>query len=164
MDEIKEKREMADCCNSVSQQVSEINLLNSKLGYDAVAQLQHQRQQDAQSNSRAWESFNLEVARDNHTAKHLATIGVISAGQTGITENQAAVGPVRTATGDAIVGGVGVSAEQVAANVADLATSMVPVITSALATAISQSLIAVLPALITAVGGASTPSQTTPKA
>jgi hypothetical protein len=87
---------------------------------------------------------------------------VISA-QVSNIETQQTVSPVRTATGDAIVGGVGVAAEQVAANIADLATSLIPVITSALATAISQTIAALVPVVVTAAGGASTPSQTTPK-
>ena len=63
--------------------------------------------------------------------------------------------PVRTGTGDAIVGGVGVSAEQVAANIANITTLTTTIIT--------QTLAAVLPVLITALGGASTPSQTQAK-
>jgi len=115
------------------------------------------------ANDSAWQAFNLSVAQDNQTVKHLATLGLVQAGQSGMTENQQTVSPVRTATGDAIVGGVGVSAEQVAANVADLATTMVPIIASSLATAISTAMAAILPALVTAVGGASSPSQTQPK-
>ena len=107
------------------------------------------------SNDQAWQTLNLSIAHDAQTIKHLASIGLLQAGQTGMTENQQTTSPVRTATGDAIVGGVGVSAEQVAANVANLTT---------LATAIiAQTLAAILPALVTAVGGASTPSQTQPK-
>jgi hypothetical protein len=106
-------------------------------------------------NDQAWQSFNLSVAQDNQTVKHLATLGLVQAGQSGFTENQQTVSPVRTATGDAIVGGVGVSAEQVAANVANITTLTTAIIT--------QTLAAVLPVLINAIGGASTPSQTQPK-
>jgi hypothetical protein len=102
-------------------------------------------------------------AQDAATLKHLAAVNLLTASQTGDTENQQTVSPVRTATGDAIVGGVGVSAEQVAANVANLATSLVPVIASALAAAITQSIAALVPVVVNASGGASTPSQTTPK-
>lgn len=63
--------------------------------------------------------------------------------------------------GDAITGGVGVSAEQVAANVANLASSLTPIIATALATALSQTLAAVLPAVITSAG---IPTQTQPAA
>ena len=154
---------MADCSAGTSQQAAEVNSLNSKLAYDFSAQLQGQALVDNQNFARQAAALIQRAAEDATTLKHLATIGVISAGQTGITENQAAVGPVRTATGDAIVGGVGVSAEQVAANVADLATSLVPVIASALATAIAQTVAALVPVVVTASGGASTPSQTQAK-
>jgi len=113
---------------------------------------------------KAMNQITISAAQDAQTAKHLATINLLTASQTGETENQQTVSPVRTATGDAIVGGVGVSAEQVAANVADLATSLVPVIASALATAISQTVAALVPVVVNASGGASTPSETEPKA
>ena len=154
---------MPDCANAVSQQAAEINIWNQKITGDRFAALMAQGAEDNQANSRAWQGYNLEVAKDHQTLKYLSSLGEIQAGQTGMTENQQQVTPVRQATGDAIVGGVGVSAEQVAANVADLATAMVPIITSALATAISQTLAAILPVVVTASGGASTPSQTQPK-
>lgn len=154
---------MVEGSQCVSQNAAEINMLNEKLGYDAVAQLQHQKQQDAQANSRAWDAFSLSVAQDAQKVKHLSEIALLTSQQTGETENQQTVSPVRTATGDAIVGGVGVSAEQVAANVADLATSLIPVIATALATALGQTVAALVPVVVNASGGASTPSQTTPK-
>ena len=112
---------------------------------------------------KAMNQITIAAAQEAQTVRHLADVNAVISAQVSNIETQQTVSPVRTATGDAIVGGVGVSAEQVAANVADLATALVPVITSSLATAITQSLVAVLPALITAVGGASTPSQTQPK-
>lgn len=148
---------------ATSQQCAEVNNLNSKLGYDAAAQIQNQGLLDNQEDARAWSAFKLKAAQDQHTVTHLAQINAVISAQTGDTSNQQTTSPVRTATGDAIVGGVGVSAEQVAANVANIATALTPVIASALATALSQTITAVLPALITAVGGASTPSQTQPK-
>lgn len=154
---------MAECSNAVSQQTAEVNLLNSKLQYDSAAQLQHQSLVDNQEDARGWAALKLRIAANNEAFDHAIRMGSVLAGQAGVTENQQTVSPVRTATGDAIVGGVGVSAEQVAANVADLATSMIPVIASALATAISQSIAALVPVVVTAAGGASTPSQTQPK-
>lgn len=152
----------ADCSPGVSQQCADVNLLNSKLSYDE--QLDNRR--EVLANARAWEALKLRKANNAESFDHfinMTTAGATAtAQQTGQTEESQTVSPVRTATGDAIVGGVGVSAEQVAANVANLATSLVPVIASALATAISEALASILPTLITAVGGASTPSQTKP--
>jgi hypothetical protein len=113
---------------------------------------------------KAMNQITISAAQDAQTVKHLATINMLTASQTGATENEQTISPVRTGTGDAIVGGVGVSAEQVAANVANLATTMTPIIAGAVAEAVSTAITAILPALVTAVGGASTPSQTQPAA
>ena len=115
------------------------------------------------SNDRAWEVLKLRTANEAQTVSHMTEMNAVISAQVSNIETQQTVDPMRTAAGDAIVGGVGVSAEQVAANVANLATSLIPVITSALATAISQTIAALVPVVVTAVGGASTPSQTTPK-
>lgn len=158
---------MADCSPSVSQQSSEMNLLNSKHAYDITFSRDNQSILDNQADARAWQELKLTGARDAQTLKYLATVAEIQANataeQTGQTENEQTVTPVRTATGDAIVGGIGVSAEQVAANVANLATSLIPVIATALAAALGQTVAALVPVVVNAAGGASTPSQTTSK-
>ena len=112
---------------------------------------------------RAWEDLALRKAQNAASLDHFINMGTALAGQIGVTEGQQTVSPEGTATSEAIKGGVGVSAAQVAANVANLATSLVPVISSALATAISQTIASLVPVVVTAAGGASTPSQTTPK-
>ena len=137
--------------------------LNEKLLYDGNAQLQLQALIDNQEDSRAWNALKLSKAQNAATVDQLAQIGLLQLGQTGATESQQTVSPVRTATGDAIVGGVGVSAEAIAASVANLASSLIPVIAGAVATATTQTLASILPTLITAIGGASTPSQTQAK-
>ena len=111
---------MAEQSNATSQQFTEVNSLNAKALFDFTSQLQAQALLDNQANARAVHSLELRRAQNAATVDHLAQIGLLQAGQTGFTENQAAVSPVRTATGDAIVGGVGVSAEQVAANISAL--------------------------------------------
>jgi hypothetical protein len=137
--------------------------LNMKIICDDAASDARRRQSNNGSHDNAWESFRFRVANEAQTVSHLAALNVVTTAQTGDTDNQQSVNPVRTATGDAIVGGVGVSAEQVAANVANLATSLIPVITSALAAAISQTLAALVPVVVNSSGGASTPSQTQAK-
>lgn len=154
---------MADCSPACSQQSAEINNLNAKLAYDSSAQLQHQSLADNQEDSRAWSALKFRIAQNNEAFDNAVRMGSVLASQAGTTEQQQTVSPVRTATGDAIVGGVGVSAEQVAANVANLATSLIPVIATAVAQSTATAVAAILPALVTAVGGASTPSQTQPK-
>jgi hypothetical protein len=158
---------MADGTGNCATNASDIVVLNQKLQYDSAAQLQHQSLADNQEDARAWAQLKLRVAQNAATVDHFLNItaaaSTATAEQTGQTEEDQTVSPVRTATGDAIVGGVGVSAEQIAANIANIATALTPVLATALATALSQTLTSVLPALVTAIGGASTPSQTQPK-
>lgn len=146
-----------------SQQNTEVNGLNLKLGYDFAAQLQGQALIDNQINARARASADVRASEDAQTLKFLSTVGLMQLTQTGATENQASVDPVRSGTGDALVGSVGVSADTVAAAQANLLTAMTPVIATAVATATAEAVAAILPALVTAVGGASTPSQTQAK-
>lgn len=157
---------MADCTPGMATQAADIGLLNFKHGYDISFSRDNQSILDNQEDARAWSQLKLRAAQNGATLDHFlnmtAAAATATAQQTGQTEDEQTVSAVRTATGDAIVGGVGVSAEQVAANVANIATALTPVIASALATAISQTLAAVLPVVVTASGGASTPSQTKP--
>jgi hypothetical protein len=139
---------------------------------------------ETQANQRAWEAVKLDQAQTaSRRAQNAASLDklldsvnvlAIAAGQiatqAGQTEAQQTVSPAGTATSEAIKGAVGtaaageaISAEAVTANVANLMTSLVPVITSALATAISQTIAALVPVVVNASGGASTPSQTEPK-
>ena len=146
---------MADVSTGCSQQSSEVNVLNAKLAYDSAAQLQHQSLADNQSDSRAWQAFKLSVAHDAQVVKHLSEVGVLTATQTGETENEQTVSPIRTGTGDVIAGAAGVSADAIAASLGNLATTI--------AGAVAQAFAALVPVLVTAAGGASTPSQTQAK-
>jgi hypothetical protein len=126
---------------------------------------------------RAWEAVSLDLAQTaSRRAQNAATIdhainaGIVLAGQVGTTEGQQTVSPAGTAASETTKGAVAaagageaISAEAVTANVANLFTSLTPVIASALATAISQTIAALVPVVVTASGGASTPSQTTAK-
>lgn len=138
--------------------------LNMKQLVDDNQEHSRRRASNDSDFDKALNLFHLTELKDSQTLKHLAAINLLTASQTGETEDQQTVSPVRTGTGDALVGSIGVSADTVAASQANLLTSTIPVIASALATAISQTIAAVLPALVTAIGGASTPSQTTAKA
>lgn len=142
---------------------SDMVVLNQKLQYDGSAQLQHQSLVDNQEDARAWSTLKLRRAENAATTDHFLNItaaqATATAMQVGQSEDEQTTSPVRTATGDAIVGGVGVSAEQIAANVANIATALTPVI----ATAITSAIMSLIPVIVTASGGASTPSQTQPK-
>ena len=126
---------------------------------------------------RAWEAISLDMAQtSSRRAQNAATIdhainaGLVLSGQIGATEGQQTVSPAGTAASETTTGAVAaagageaVSAEAVTANVANLFTSLTPVIASSLAMALSQTIAALVPVVINAAGGASTPSQTQPK-
>ena len=151
---------MPDMSPGCSQQASEVNALNAKLAYDGAAQLQNQGLIDNQVNARALQSLQVRIAEDAQTIKQLAALNVVTSAQTGQTENEQTVSPVRTGTGDALVGSIGVSADTVAAAQANLMSAMTPVIAAAVANAVVTAVSALYPVLVTASGGASTPSQT----
>ena len=143
---------------------------NIKLLFDE--ELDSRRETAARA--RAWEAISLDMAQTaSRRAQNAATIdhalnaGIVLSGQVGTTEGQQTVSPAGTAASETTKGAVAaagageaVSAEAVTANVANLFTSLTPVIASSLATAIAQSIAALVPVLVTAAGGASTPSQT----
>lgn len=131
---------------------------------------------ESQARTRAWEAISLDMAQTaSRRAQNAATFdaamqaGIILSGQVGNIEAQQTVSPAGTAASEGIKGAVGtaaageaISAEAVTANVANLFTSLTPVIASSLATAIAQTIAALVPVVVTAAGGASTPSQTKP--
>lgn len=128
---------------------------------------------ETRARARAWEAISLHMAQTaTRRAQNAATFdkaadtAVAIALATAETENEQTVSPAGTAASETTKGAVAaagageaVSAEAVTANVANLFTATIPVIASALATAISQTLAAALPVLVTAIGGASTPSK-----
>jgi hypothetical protein len=138
---------MADCSPAVSQQTAEVNALNSKLGYDE--ELDNKR--EVLARQRAWEDLALRKATNAATIDHALNAGIVLAGQVGTTEGQQTVSPIRTGSGDAIAAVPGVAAGMVSMSGGDLAQI------------VAQTVAAIVPILITAIGGASTPSQTTPK-
>ena len=113
---------MADGSPCVSQQVTEVNALNSKLAYDFAAQLQNQALIDNQAHARALRSLELRAAEDAQTAKQLAVTAALVSNQTGQTEDQnlnkpvpntvvddttaAAAGAINSATAQAALGNV----------------------------------------------------------
>jgi hypothetical protein len=137
--------------------------LNMKQLVDDNQEHSRRRADNAADFDKAMNQITVSDAQHASLVKHAINSNALISAQVSNIETQQTVSPVRQATGDAIVGGVGVSAEQVAANVADLATSLVPVIASALATAISQTIAALVPVVVNSSGGASTPSQTQAK-
>lgn len=171
---------MAECSNAFSQQMSEINALNGKAVFDSYHVITQQGVMDNQRNSRAYASLDLGVAQWAETLKVLSTTGLMIAGQTGMTENQQHTSPAEQGATSAIQAAPGTAADSisattatiatsnaaVAASIGNLATALVPIMQASAGnttTITAEGLAALLSVVITAAGGASTPSQTQPK-
>ena len=161
---------MSEPSAGMSQQATEINMQNHKLILDVSARLAEQALTDNQANARAWNAFNLVKAHNSEAFYHWVNMLGVPQGQVGTTEAQQTVSPAGTAASEAIKGAVGtaaageaVAAEAVAAAIGQLAQSVVPIMLAAGGVVSAQTLAAVLPVLVTAIGGASTPSQTQSK-
>ncbi len=122
---------------------------NIKLLFDE--ELDNRRESLARQ--RAWEAISLDLAQTaSRRAQNAATIdhainaGIVLSGQVGTTEGQQTVSPAGTAASETVKGAVAAAGAGEAV--------------SALATAISQTIAALVPVVVTASGGASTPSQT----
>ena len=100
---------------------------------------------------RSYRDINLRRAQNAATIDHLAQLGIIAAGQTGVTEGQQTVSPAGTALSESLKGAVGVAAAGQAVNA------------EALTSAVGQLFAALVAVIVTAAGGASTPSQTQAK-
>lgn len=119
---------------------------NIKLLFDE--ELDNRRETSARA--RAWEDIALRRATNGATFDHAINAGIVLAGQVGTTEGQQTVSPAGTASAEAIKGAVGVAAAGQAVNA------------EALTTALGQIFSALVAVIVTASGGASTPSQTKP--
>lgn len=137
-----------DCSPGVSQQTAEVNSLNSKLAYDFSAQLQNQSLVDSQAHARTLRQLEVRIAQNAATVDHLANVFALqstaTSEQTGQTEDQQTVDPVRTGTGDALIAPDAVAADAVSASIGNLATLSAAIV--------AQTLAAVLPILIASLG------------
>lgn len=131
---------------------------NMKLLFDNTLALTQQALIDNQRDAR-------RRASNDSAFDHMISMAVAAALsaeiQTGETEDQQTVSPVRTAVGDAIVGSEGISADAaatanaaIAASLGQLATALVPIITAAGGVVSAQTLAAMLPVVIAAAGQA----------
>lgn len=78
---------------------------NMKLLFDSVMNLQTQKLMDGQSDARAWDTLKLRISNNAATVDHLANLGLVAAGQAGVTEAQQTVSPVRTGAADNLASG-----------------------------------------------------------
>lgn len=146
---------------------------NMKLLFDDTMSDMSAARKMAARHADAWETLRFRIAQNASAYDHAVSMGSVLAAQAGVTEGQAAVSPIRTGAADAqnqqpagavyppirnvdqaaatATAGIQAAQEQIAANIAAL---------SDVVTKVADALAAVL---VTAAGGASTPSQTEAK-
>lgn len=140
----------ADCSPSVAQAMADSQVANQKIVQDTFASRENQAAIDNQSDSRAWGALKLRRAENSATFDHFINMttgqATATAEQTGQTANEAAVDPIRTATGDAIAAVPGVAAGSIAstiavtpAQLAALIAALVPVVTASSGSATAKS-------------------------
>ena len=147
--------------------------MNGKDGLDSWRTILQQGVMDNQRNARAHSTLEIATQSWSETLKVFAATGMLQAGQTGMTENQQQVTPSAQALKSAAEGSiastdatVATANAAVAASVGNLATALVPIMQASAGntTAITaEALASLLSVVITAAGGASTPSQTQAK-
>lgn len=139
---------------------------NMKLLFDTMMVIQGQTLIDNQRDARRRSSND---AAFDHLVSMSAAAALLNATQSEedatATTTQAGQGKLTTAVGaeETADAGVSVSAQAVATSLGNLASALVPIITTAGGIVTAQTLAALLPVVVNAVGGASTPSQTQPK-
>jgi hypothetical protein len=139
---------------------------NMKLLFDNTMALTQAALLDNQRDARRRASNDADF---DHLVSMSAAAALLNATQAGedstTTATQAGQGTVATAAGaeETANAGVAVSAQAVATSLGNLASALVPIITAAGGVVTAQTLAALLPVVVSAVGGASTPSQTEAK-
>jgi len=142
---------------------------NIKLLFDEV--LDNRR--EVLARQRAYEDLNLRRAQNAATFDHLVSMLSVNQMQTGTVESQQTVSPIRTGAADTEVqqpaGAVYPPIRNVdqtgatATGVVQTALSSVAAQIAALTDIVTKLADALVPVIVTASGGASTPSQTQPK-
>jgi len=78
---------------------------NMKLLFDDTMTDTSDGRKMARRHADAWETLRLQTAQHAATVAHLAQLNVVISAQTGATEGQAQVTPIRTAAGDNLAAG-----------------------------------------------------------
>lgn len=131
---------------------------NMKLLFDSVMSLQSQLIADNQANARAWNALNLRRAQNAATFDNLLAMTSAIAGETGETLEQQNASPVSQGEGQSA------AAQAYPANRSvDVAAAGVATANQSVADAVANLMNALTAVIVTASGGASTPSQTEAK-
>jgi hypothetical protein len=154
------------------QQASEQNVLNFKLLYDDTASDISINRKSLLRHQDAWETLRLRNSQFAASFDHALLAAVAIANQTGSTEDQQTVTPIRTGVGDALAAAaytpnraVDTSDASVSVAAAGVATANEAIATglAQFVSLMTQGIAALQSVLVTAAGGASTPSQTQAK-
>lgn len=127
---------------------------NMKLLFDTSLATFH----ETVSRQRAWEDIALRRSQNAATVDHYINMGAALAGQVGVTEGQQTVSPAGTAASETAKGAVAAAGAGIAVAAEGVATA-----NQAIADAVANLVNALTAVVVTAVGGASTPSQTSSK-
>lgn len=149
---------MAEFPNAVLNPSSGEVILNMKQMIEDRAIDAKRRDSNASTFDKAMDSLTIDGRQDAMTIKHMGQLATLIAMLSAETSNETA-----DATEDTAQEGVATSNEAVAASIGNLATASVALITATGGVVTAQSLAAILPILVNAIGGASTPSQTQAK-
>ena len=129
-----------------------------KLLFDTIMGLQSQVLADNQSDARAWKNLNLRVANQAAAFDHAVNMATAIAIATGETMNEQNENPVSQAEGESAD-----AQAYPAARTVDVAAAGVATANQSVADAVANLVNALTAVVVTAAGGASTPSQTEAK-
>lgn len=136
---------MPDCSPGVSQQACEVNALNFKALYDDTQSDVSINRKSLMRHQDAWETLRLRNSQFAASFDHALLSAVAIANQTGSTEDQQSVTPVRTAAGDNLAAGA-VPANRVtdtaAAGIAAAVTESVQTNVTSQVSALSEQILA----------------------
>jgi hypothetical protein len=161
-----------DMSPGVCVQASEVNALNFKALFDDTQSDVSINRKSLMRHQDAWETLRLRNSQFAASFDHALLAAVAIANQTGSTESQQTVTPIRTGIGDTMA-----AASYPANRTIDTATAGTAVAAEGVATAnqaiadalaqaialFNQGIAALQAVVVTAAGGASTPSQTSSK-
>jgi hypothetical protein len=163
---------MSEISAGCGQQASEVNVLNLKALYDDTQSDVSMNRKSLMRHQDAWETLRLRNSQFAASFDHALLAAVAIANQTGSTENEQTVTPIRTGVGDTLAASAYTPNRAVDTSDASVSVAAAGVATAneAVATALAQfvalmnqGVAALQSVLVTAAGGASTPSQTQAK-
>lgn len=137
---------------------------NMKLLFDDTMSDMSASRKMAARHADAWETLRFRIASNGAAYDHAVSMGSVLAAQAGTTEGQQTVSPARTAASDNLAAGIAPANRAIDVATAGVATAAEGIATAnqSIADAVANLMNALTAVIVTATGGASTPSQTKP--